>query len=421
MRPVDAEAHLRLAGERALLARRPGDPGFTHACVTATADALVTMGAMPVDRAQAVADSYAFALALRDPAFHYRDMMNRRRHLTRERPARRVGPQRVVRCDRILEQPWGSIRLRYVRLARDATTVHATVRGGGLWAPAGGAGSGGAPWGTGPLEVPASDDRGTEATASFSGGGSGPLTGWFQVSPPLAPRAGWLTFAGERVPLTDEVPAPETSVEALPGEDRAPEYLWQRVADLAQQPDAPAILEVVLDALGACGALTPGDRAADDARMVLAAFRHRGEQGQAPGKALPGPWSRLLGRRSVNHGPDGEVAMAALTPPIDGVTVLMWGLTSGAGSFVADVEVSPDLGLPGDLIGHPRLTWWAADDLGNPYLGHPRSWHLREDRDHGQIEFRPALDPSARLIVLMPSALNSRAVIRVPLVWVEGP
>jgi hypothetical protein len=421
MTPSDAEIYLRLAGERMLLERRSGDPGPAHSRINAAADALVSVGAMRVDDAQAVADGYALALALREPAFRYRDMMIRRRAVGREAPPRNAGPQRVVRCDRVIEQPWGSVHIRYIRLADRATTLYATVRGGesGQVQPSRPEGGGnGTPWGTGglPLETAIADDRGTTAIASFSGGGSWPAwTGQFRVSPPLSPEARWVDLLGQRLDLADEVPAPEASVEMLPGEDPARRYLWHRVAEVALLPDALAILDAAIEALAAAGALPPGDADSGQAREVLARLQRRRTPRPSGHRRLPEPWDSLLARRGRADGPVGAVVVAAVTPQFDGMRAVLTSLVSGRSGFTADVEISPSLGLPGDRVGHPHLTWWAADDRGNPYLGQPRSWNLSDDRDYGHVEFWPALDTMATMLKLMPSSVTSRAVIRVPL------
>jgi hypothetical protein len=88
----------------------------------------------------------------------------------------------------------------------------------------------------------------------------------------------------------------------------------------------------------------------------------------------------------------------------------------------ADLRPVPDVrtGLPyGDLPDQRHLTWWAADDLGNHYLGEQSSWGSGDDWCGGAIGFWPALDPRAHRIDLMPTATTARAVIRVPLPWAE--
>jgi hypothetical protein len=100
------------------------------------------------------------------------------------------------------------------------------------------------------------------------------------------------------------------------------------------------------------------------------------------------------------------------------VTAAVIALESRDEHFSISVELVPQprTGLPyRDLPDGQHLTWWAADNLGNYYLGEQGSWDPRGGRCRGLIGFWPALDARASSIDLMPTATTARAVIRVPL------
>jgi hypothetical protein len=102
------------------------------------------------------------------------------------------------------------------------------------------------------------------------------------------------------------------------------------------------------------------------------------------------------------------------------VTAAVIALESSDEHFGISVELVPQVrtGLPyRDLPGQQHLTWWAADNLGNYYLGEQGSWDPRGGRCRGAIGFWPALDTRASSIDLMPTATTARAVIRVALPW----
>src|SRR5690242_9767544 len=137
-----------------------------------------------------------------------------------------------------------------------------------------------------------------------------------------------------------------------------------------------------------------------------------------PPPDLPGPWPSQLSRWGQAGGPVRTIAVGAVTPPFDGVTAAVIALESRAEHFGITVELAPGVrtGLPyADLPDQGHLTWWAADDLGNYYLGEQGSWNPGADRSWGTILFWPALDQRATRIDLMPTAATTRAVIRVPL------
>ena len=112
--------------------------------------------------------------------------------------------------------------------------------------------------------------------------------------------------------------------------------------------------------------------------------------------------------------------LGAVTPPFEGFSVAVLDLESDTRGFRVDVEVAPGVGqrMPFDWNVQPRqLAWWAKDDRGNYYLGLRGNWSYAEGYANGLIGFRPALDPRATRLELMPTAVTTRAVISFTLPW----
>jgi len=274
-----------------------------------------------------------------------------------------------------------------------------------------------------PGQLTLTDDRGTTATAGFSGGSDGTeWNGQFEAHPPLAPETAWIEILGERVELASEPPAGvEVRVEPVAEQDPARRYLWARLASAAEFHGDTAV-EATIDTLVAAGALAADDPVIAEARAVL--VRHSQGSGSGPGShgPVPEPWRSLLAARGRGGGPVGLVVVGAVTPRFDGITAAVLAVDSGADEFSADVELTPSVPHRHASLGRvdePILVWWAADDRGHHYLGHQDSWHSSEDRSGGQIGFWPALDPAASVLDIMPTTTSARAVIRVPLAWAE--
>jgi hypothetical protein len=421
----DAELHLRLVGERMLLdlPDRSGPPWVTP--LGAAAQALVAVGAIDEQAADAVLDDYAVAVALRSPAnapARLRLAAGRRPPPTT--PSTPLRPRRVVPCDRRIETAAGAVRVRYVSLTGDATRIGATFR------PRASGPAGDGRRGTMPLRpsgrppvLTVTDDHGTTAQAHFVGGGAEEWRGHFQTSTPLARDAAWLDLDGERVDLADVLAAAEVSIEQLPDESPAVRHLWRLVTTDARHLRSYAHVEPVIDALVASGALAADDPAIGETQTAREAFGH-GPIGSGPGAPrLPDPWHSLLSRRSCVDGPQGTLMANAVTPEFDGISVAVTALESTADGWLVTVDVAPDTGLPHAASQSSRLralTWWARDDVGNHYLGENGSWSGGGGAfGSGEITFWPTLDPAATVLVVLPTAETRRAVIRLPLLWDE--
>jgi hypothetical protein len=419
----DAELHLRLTGERTLLDGGEQNRGPWPSAVLEAARALVAVGAIEAGIAQAVVDDYALATAMRQEGRLDHWLMRRQHRSGRGAAASSLQPRRVIACNRVLERPSGAIRVRSVSLAADGTSVSVKL-------PAGFATRGrrvgirmamgpGVGPGSGPPQLTFADDRGTTATAHFSGGGSD--AGWsgrFTTVAPLAQDTAWIEIDGERIELTAEPQSFDVRVEQLPDENPALRYLWQRAASGHHFHGPHEHVDVAVEALVAAGAIDAGDPALDDLDAVLDVVRGHGRMG--PSRRLPEPWRSLTAGGPRGKAPSGELTIGAVTPELDGIAVAVTTLESSDDGFELDVEASPDpMITPFDSeVEKPALSWWAADDRGNHYLGRMGSWG-GGDVGSGTIAFWPPLDGDATRLDLMPTARTARAVIEVPLRWSE--
>jgi hypothetical protein len=409
----DAELYLRLIGEQMLLDRSEQDRGPRRPPIAEAAAALVAVGIIAAPHADAVLDDYSLAAALRnDPQFRRRTMTAGRSDRSEGKPLK---PRRVVPCERTIDQPQATVQVRYVVLSEDTTSVAVT------WSP-----DPGHPWGGRPPQATLADDRGTVETAHFSGGGSNEgMLGRLTTIRPLAPDTRWIELDGTRIELTERAWQFDASLERLPAQEPAHRYLWQRIAMPTEfHPEPADSIEHAIDALVAAGALAVDDPLLEHVRAVLEAMQQRGP-GPTPrppaGVArMPEPWRSLLTRHGRHDGPTGSIVLGAVTPAFDGFSVALLELKSNPGGFQVEVDVAPGLDhvMPFDWSVQPRqLAWWARDDRGNHFLGHRGNWSSNEDFGHGLIGFRPALDPRATCLEIMPTAETTRAVISFSLPW----
>jgi hypothetical protein len=444
----DAEQYLRLAGEAMLLDHRAGEGQSWESPLDSAGHALVALGALDAGRAQAIVDDYHLARCCRlgeEPYFR------RHRQLT-ARPAgaapAELGRFRAVACGRVIERPWGELRISYAVLSEHATELHVIMRppqqappqralprglarrshamarmsgpgGRGGFAP------GGHTVGPGlPGQLSLTDDQGTMASALFSGGGGdGQWAGEFEARPALAVDTAWLDVLGERVELpSDPGAGAAVRVEPVAEPDPGRRYLQARLAKLLQahEPDA---LDATIEVLVAAGGLAAGDPVIGDARAVLQQYSHGLGSGPGSGRRLPEPWRSLLAGSGRSTGRDGLVVVGAATPRFGGVAAVVLAVQSFADVFTVTVELTPSVphwhaGL--SRVDEPILVWWAEDDRGGHYLGQPNSWHSGAERSGGQVEFWPALDPAATRLDIVPTTVTERAVIQVPLNWAVG-
>ncbi len=389
MARFDAEKYLRLTG--------PGrDPAFA-----AAAAALVAVDAITIADARALIDDHDQAPA---PGQDRGDPVS--------------SQLRVVPCERVFDLPGARLTIYCAAFTGHATTLRADLR---LDEPARRIPCDPNPVPPSARRLRVTDSRGTTATAEFSGSAriGDPLwRGEYQVHPQLAADAEWIELLGERVDLTARPAGIQTWAEPLPEQDPAVRHVWERVATLNDFHDPHLALSATIAALVAAGALPADAPVISDARAALAVLRPDGTGPVArPPAGLAEPWRSLLARWGQTGGPVRTIAVGAITPPFDGITAAVTGLESRDEHFGITVELVPGArtGLPWHgLPDQQHLTWWAADDRGNYYLGEQGSWNPGQGRSWGNIGFWPALDNRATRIDLIPTSTAARAVIRVP-------
>jgi hypothetical protein len=410
----DAEAYLRAVGE--WWESQGHEPGvLCNPVLAATAAALVAVDAITLGRAQAIIGDYSPAPA---PGAGRSHLTGARSAQDAASPPPDTARVRVVPCDRVIDQPWGRLTIRYVVFTDHATSLRVTLRpdesqarqpGHRIAAQA--------------RRVSITDASGTAATAEFSGSfrrGEPDWHGQYEARPPLAADTPWIELLGEQIQLTAEPVSMQAWTEPLPAQDPAIRHLWERVATLNDFHNPHLALEATIAALAITGAIPADAPVADTARAVLAVLWPGGVSPTgAPGE-LPGPWHSLLARWGQTGAPVATIPVGAITPSFDGVTAAVIALDSRDEHFSVSVELVPQArtGLPyRDLPAQQHLTWWATDNLGGYYLGEQGSWDPRGGRCRGISGFWPALDARASSIDLMPTATTARAVIRVPLPW----
>jgi hypothetical protein len=423
----DAELYLRTTGEEVILGLRPRPHGPWDSPLLEHADALLAIGAISRARARAVIDDYALAEAVRSDErqqLRYQMVMAHRPRARRRRGAS-LKPRRVVACNRTIEDSSGVLLVRHVTLSEDTTSLAITWRprlsGRGRSTARGhmmmfGHGPGG------PLHPQLTDDRGTTAGTLFGGGGSdSEWVGHLTADRPLAPDTAWIEVDGTRLELTGEVVPCAVTIEPLAEEAPAHRYLWRRLAwaDFRGPPE----IEGSIEALIAAGALPSDDPVLAQIRAAQSAMPHHPGMrsgGHSGTRSLPEPWRSLFGRQGREDGPEGTLAVSAVTPEFDGFGVAVSCLDSRADGFGLEVEVTPGFvghGAFREEPGSSRLAWWAADERGNHHLGQIGSWSGGDGYGTGELNFWPPLRPKARQLLIMPTGETSRAVITVPLTW----
>jgi hypothetical protein len=418
----DAELYLRLAGERLLLNGQPNRRGPRGGSpLNDVAETLVSIGAIPTEAAEVVLQDYELAEALRQPGRLNHLMVMSQMAPSARAESRPFGPWRVATCGRTLEQPWGRLRIHYIVLSDEETTLTATLESNQpvgrrpmlpFHRPT-------SPWGgTGPPQLTLTDDRGTTSTAGFSGGGSDKTwQGRFRTDRPLARDTAWIEVLGERVELGSGVRPAEVRVEPTPEQSPAIRHLWHRVAGLGSFPGPPDTLEPVIETLVAAEALAADDQVIEDARRVAAMLTPQAGPVAPSSRPLPQPWQTLVAGLGRTNGPKGSVVVGTATPPIDGCCVAVMRLESASDSFTVEVRVRGSAArLPGHHQAGGWIEWWAADDLGNPHLGHLNAGGSAEELE-GEVAFWPPLDPRATQLDLIPTTSTTRAVMAIPLNW----
>jgi hypothetical protein len=417
MAPFDPELHLRLLGERGLLTADDRGRGRQSALMEA-ALALAAIGAIGLEQATEIVESYALAAGLRNG-----QGMARWRVQTGSNAPSASGPRRTVLCHATLERPNEEILVRSVTLTSSETRVSVLIR-----ARDDGRGRqhrlrhGPRPT---MFKYPLRDDRGGKATTSFNGHSSDTeWTGRLVSSDPLAVDSEWIELDGTRIELVD-TPSPSTvTIEPLENDDPASSYIWRWLAT-TDRPGPQLQLDAVLDALDLAAGVRFDDREMEAINQAAGWRRFRGQPQSGPSLSsvdgVPEEWRSFLNPGPKRRRVSGRVALAAATPPFDGLVVVADELTSHMEGWQVEVEISPGIsfGPFGRSLSSLRVAWWAVDDRGQYYLGHMGSSSGGPDGTAGTVEFSPALDGDAKRLTLLPSGPSERARIEFPLDWSE--
>ena len=386
------------------------------------AAALVAVGAIKTELAEDIVKDFDLACMLRGRGGGGMAFRARMRAPPSGPPGKAPKPPRVVPCRAKLDLSWGTVKVRYVMLSDELTTIGITgsETATGSFARAGQ-----------PPQVQLRDDQGTTVTARFSGSFGPALDGVLTCDPPLSPRTRWIDFSVGRIdlPETDQV-APEVRLEQLPQTDPALAHLWRQLATTRGPIPPSNDLGAAIEALVAVGAVDAGSAELDQLRTVAetvgTGWHSMGLRGQPAHSQvpLPEPWHSLAAtrRKASGQGPVGVLAVGAVTPPVDGTVVVVEALVSNREGFVLKVTTTPGTSVFGPILNSPGdpLAWWAEDDRGGVYLGGPGNWGGGPGHSRGTIQFWPALDPRCRELRILPTGQTQRAVIPINLCWDEA-
>jgi hypothetical protein len=415
MAQFDPQLHLRLLGERGILNGDERGRGRNSPLMEA-ALALTAIGAIGLEEATEIVESYALAAGLRNG-----EGMARWRIQTGSNAPATPESRRTILCQATLERPNEEIFVRSVTLTPSETRLRVLIRARGVGL------SHRHRMGRGPAAVmfsyPIRDDRGGKGTTSFGGGGSdSEWRGRLISSQPLAVNAEWLELDGTRIELVD-TPSPSTvTIETLANDNQASNYVWRWLAT-NDRHGPPLQLDPLLEVLSLAAGLQFDDQQLEAINQAAESRRFRGQSQSGPATGpidgVPEEWRSFLHPKPKRRGASGRVALAATTPPFDGLTVAADELTSDMQGWQVEVDISPGInfGPFGRSLSSLRVAWWAVDDRGQYYLGHMSASNGGPDGTAGTLEFSPALDGDAKRLTLLPSGPTERARIEFPLDW----
>jgi hypothetical protein len=273
------------------------------------------------------------------------------------------------------------------------------------------------------------DNQGGSYRAGFSGGGSDEeWIGQLTLHPALRPGLRWLdmTFrpgtAPIRIKLDQARPPEAVAIEPLPQAGIAGRYI-DTVAErlFASEPrHRPDLGEDVATFLGA-GVITPDSPAI--ARLVTLSRRLDASVppslADVPDTELPEKWENVLASGTVQDGPTGIVGATAVLPELDGTRWAIAGLRSKPRS--AELHV---LGwgrqrhnrhyhawMPGNF------SWWVRDSAGRWHASSMSSGSWGDDHADLTLELRPALHPEATSIDVIVTGTSGRVLVTLPLEW----
>jgi hypothetical protein len=124
--------------------------------------------------------------------------------------------------------------------------------------------------------------------------------------------------------------------------------------------------------------------------------------GSQPVSGLPSAWRGMLEAAGQADGPRYHLDLPADLPLVDGTTVLLGTLVSAPGSWRLHFRAQPDWFKYSPDYRHKRQAVMvdAVDDHGGTYLSSFGGSTGRGEYESLALEFRPRLDPAARLLTL---------------------
>ncbi len=273
------------------------------------------------------------------------------------------------------------------------------------------------------------DDQGGSYRVGFSGGGSDEeWIGHLALYPKPRPGLHWLdlTFrpgtAPIRIKLDQARPPVALPIEPLPEAGIAERYI-DMVAErlFASEPwHSPDFGEDVAALLGA-GVITPDSPAI--ARLVTLARRLDASVppslADVPDAELPPRWENVLGCGTVRDGPTGIAGVTAVLPELDGTRWAIAGLRSRSGS--AELHVLGWGRQRHNRHHHPQMpgnfSWWVRDGAGRWHASFLSSGSWGDDHADLSLELRPALHPEATSIDVILTGTSGRVLVTLPLAW----
>lgn len=257
---------------------------------------------------------------------------------------------------------------------------------------------------------------GRKTTLSFHGQGNDDR--WqatLRAKPPIAPTTTWIELGHARLKCIDDRPDVRIAIEPLQAANPAHSHLWRYLSRCDPVFDRRA-LNTTVDALLASGHLNADDPVLKQYAAVRSQLPNRNSPRTAPRgfRTLPEPWRSLIPRRGKTDGPTGLVLIAAEVPTFSGHRIAVDALGSFQDRFTLATRQAPAPLKTTSFRGSvhdQELVWWARDDRGNHYLA---------DWESDELRSSTPLDQLATKLELIPTAVDSRAVISFSLQWVPG-
>lgn len=416
--PFDGELYLRLFAERSGLA---GAQSYRWGgSLLARARALVAVGAVAPQVAQRIVDDYGRADVLPGGVHVLRPRSGV--HAASRQAA--AADRRIGFCLRTIEQPWGRLQLRYAALDKGGTRLAVALLRNSVarsYSPGQPHGVGTLPASSWPPPLTVGDDRGTSIRMTFSGGGSNnKFRGNYNAGHALALDTRWITVLGERVELTESLPAVRVEIEILDSFRPAERFLRHCLEVRAEAHARRDSMEDAIEALVDCGML-PSDAPLIEQILATEAALQPRPGSPPPLNALSAWWRSLLIRRGFSDGPTGSIRIGTATPAFEGLRATLCTLESSGAGFQVDVALTGVTAMDpfSHAVATTSITYTANDDRGNSYLGQLGEWTRDNDVIDGQAEFWPGLDPQASRLDIALTADHSRALIQVPLDWMS--